>query len=205
MYYRRSTRLPLTLAVLIFSAVFGVAVGINQRQMRSPQNPSVDSTQIISTALPSTPIPLTQTPDIRRYSLFVPSLGITARLIHLSISGGKWNVDGLANNVGHLTGTAWFEEIPTGNVVLAGHVEMRDGQPGIFARLHEVPLGETIVIRSDDDTRHYRVIAAYETGPDDLAPLYATNTEILTLITCGDYDFLANNYQSRLIVVAERI
>jgi LPXTG-site transpeptidase (sortase) family protein len=205
MYYRRSTRLPLTLAVLIISTIFGAAVVINQVQMSSPQNPGVDSTQITLTVLPSTLIPITETPDIKRYSLFVPSLGITARLIHLSISGGRWNVDGLASNVGHLTGTAWFEDVPTGNVVLAGHVEMRDGQPGIFARLHEVPLGETIVIRSNEDTRHYRVIASYETVPDDLAPLYATNTEILTLITCGDYDFLANSYQSRLIVVAERI
>ena len=205
MYHRRSTRLPLTLVVLLLSIGFGVAVGINQMQMASSQRQPAGDLQPSSTALPDLLIPVTPTPDMQRYSLFVPSLGITARLIHLSISGGRWNVEGLGNNVGHLMGTSWFEDVPAGNVVLAGHVELSDGQPGIFARLNEVPLGETIVIRSNDETRRYRIIASYETAPSDLGPLYTTQTEILTLITCGDYDFLADTYHSRLIVVAERI
>ncbi len=205
MYHRRAKRLPLTLVVLLLSIGFGAAVGINQVQTASLQRQPASDLQTPSTSLPDALTPPTPTPDVQRYSLFVPSLGITARLIHLTISGGRWSVEGLGNNVGHLMGTSWFEDVPTGNVVLAGHVELSDGQPGIFARLHEVPVGEIIVVRSNDETRRYRIVASYETVPDDLGPLYATPTEMLTLITCGDYDFLANHYDSRLIVVAERI
>ena len=117
MYQRRSTRLPLTLVVLLLSVGFGAAVSINQMQLTSQRQPTSD----VQTPSTSTD-PLTSpssTPDIQRYSLFVPSLGITARLIHLSISGGTWNVEGLGNNVGHLMGTSWFQDVPTGNVVLA--------------------------------------------------------------------------------------
>jgi LPXTG-site transpeptidase (sortase) family protein len=199
-----STRLPITLTVLLFSAVFGVAATINQLKNATP---TIEELQI-QPVLPSEAgleILPTAIHEAERYSMFVPALGLTARLIHLSISDGAWNVDGLGENVGHLIGTSWFDRMPSGNIVLAGHVELRDGRPGSFARLDEVPLGEIIVIRSDSETRRYRVIASYETEPSDLSPLYPSQREILTLITCSDYDFWANSYHTRLIVVAERI
>jgi LPXTG-site transpeptidase (sortase) family protein len=199
----RPTRVSLLLTVVTVSAVVGIAVGLNQlhtastgNQPNHPATPSLEAPVAAPTATSLPPL---------HFSLFVPSLGITGRVIHLPITDGSWNVDALGDNVGHLLGTSWFRDARPGNVVLAGHVELRDGRRGIFSQLHDLALGETIVILSETEIRRYRVMASYETTPSDLSPLYPTQREILTLITCSDYDFLANSYHPRLIVVAERI
>ena len=118
---------------------------------------------------------------------------------------GSWNVSRLGNNIGHLEGTSWLPD--DGNVVLSGHVELAGGERGIFANLHELTVGERVVIQHDGVDYHYDIVSVGITEPTDLAPLYPTNDGInrLTLITCGSYDFLSNSYLERVIVVAEQV
>jgi sortase (surface protein transpeptidase) len=50
------------------------------------------------------------------------------------------------------------------------------------------------------------VTEAYEVEVTDMAPVYPTTTDRITLITCdtGSYNASTGNYNKRLIVVAER-
>jgi len=136
-------------------------------------------------------------------SIFIPTAGIYASIIRVFLENGSWNVDNLGNNVGHLEGTAWMGPAP-GNIVLSGHVELRDGSPGVFAHIDELQVGALVVLKQGEEERRYAVTEIRVVEPTDLTPIYPTTTDRLTLITCGDYDFIRNVYQERIVVVAER-
>lgn len=135
--------------------------------------------------------------------LVVPGAGINQMIVTAFLDGTSWDVSRLGRNVGHLQGTAWFNQ--GSNVVLSGHVEMSDGRRGIFADLDRVQIGDVIIVDETGQTIQYRVSDIYTTTPDDLKPIYPTTTERLTLITCENYDFLRDQYNERLIIVADRV
>jgi len=197
--------LVMMMVVILVGVVSGVLVTIRQTTV-SP----LTATLQITPATPSvisinTPILPTLRPELPRYSLYIPSLGKTGQITHLPLEGSSWDVQSLGNNVGHLIGTAWFDDAEAGNVVLAGHVELRDGKQGIFAGLNTLPIGDTFTIYNGEVSRHYVIESSYETDPSDLTPLYWSSDAIVTLITCSDYDLLGNEYLSRYIVVARMI
>lgn len=136
-------------------------------------------------------------------TIFIPRAGIISTVIEAYLDGQSWDISQLRTNVGHLEGTSWIDE--PGNVVLSGHVEMADGRPGVFANLSELVLDDLIVIKSDEREIQYVVTEKYITIPTDLTPLYPTDTERLTLITCDSYDFLSNSYLERMVIIAEPI
>ena len=137
-------------------------------------------------------------------NIFIPAAGILAPIIQVYLDGVSWNVDNLGANVGHLEGTAWMGAGP-GNIVLSGHVEMRDGSAGVFASIDDLNAGDLIVLTEGTEARNYSVTAVYSVAPDDLSPVYPSTSDKLTLITCDGYDFLRNAYTERVIVIAERI
>ena len=195
--------MPLVI-VLMMSGVFGVVLVMDQMQTPPPQ--AAQPSQAANTAATAAePVPASAATQYPAYSLYIPALEITGRVVHLTLDGGSWSVQGLGNNIGHLIGTSWFDDEVRGNIVLVGHVELRDGKQGIFSGLNRVPIGETIIVRNGNQSRRYRIEASYKTEPDDLAPLYPSSNEIITLITCDDYDFFSNTYLSRHIVVASLI
>lgn len=105
--------------------------------------------------------------------------------------------------IGRLYGTAQLGA--SGNSALAAHVELANGSAGVFARLHELEIGDQItLILPDGATVVYLVTERYVTHIQDLTPLYPTNDDRLTLITCHTFDQLRNAYTERLIVVAAR-
>jgi LPXTG-site transpeptidase (sortase) family protein len=195
--------MPLVIVVMM-SGVFGVVLVMDQMQSEPPEaaQPSQASNATPTVAEPVLVSMATQRPT---YSLYIPALEVTGRVVHLTVDGASWSVQGLGNNIGHLIGTSWFDDEVRGNIVLVGHVELRDGKQGIFAGLNGVPIGETIVVRSGNQSRRYRIDVSYKTEPDDLAPLFPSSQEIITLITCDDYDFFSNTYLSRHIVVASLV
>jgi LPXTG-site transpeptidase (sortase) family protein len=137
-------------------------------------------------------------------TLFIPAAGVFAPITRVYLDGFSWDVSNLGLNVGHLQGTAWMDSGP-GNIVLSAHVEMRDGSGGPFSTLHELAVGDLIILRRGEDERRYSVIEVYSVEPDDLTPVYPTTSERLTLITCDDYDFFRDMYATRTVVVAERL
>ncbi|MBZ0302061.1 MAG: sortase [Anaerolineae bacterium] len=134
---------------------------------------------------------------------YAPTAGIASSVIEAYLNGTSWDVAELGFSIGHLQGTAWLN-VP-GNIVLAGHVEMADGRAGIFARLNSLNIGDPVTLSQAGEERTYQVTQKFETAPDDLAVLYPSQSEQLTLITCSNYDFLKDTYATRYVVIAERV
>jgi LPXTG-site transpeptidase (sortase) family protein len=134
--------------------------------------------------------------------LHVPTQGISTNVIDAYLNATSWDVTNLGMNVGHLQGTGWVEH--PGNIVLAGHVELRDGRAGIFRTIGQLQVGDPILLELPEEQRTYTVRQVLETDPGDMTPVAPTLTDQLTLITCGAYDFLSDTYQVRVVIVAER-
>ncbi|MFW5691795.1 MAG: sortase [Chloroflexota bacterium] len=141
---------------------------------------------------------------VQNAQIIIPSIAVNAPVVQTYLDGVSWDVSTLGMNVGHLQGTSWMSEIP-GNIVLSGHVEMRDGRQGVFSGLDNLQPGDLIILQEGDVERRYVVVSIGETAPDDLAPVRPTLDERLTLITCDAYDFFSDSYLERTVVVATPI
>lgn len=206
--------------------IIGVLVGVGYLVYDNFLNqdgdaPAPQPTQVDVAQQPAQPTPIPQSntvsdettptnntnsqPDIPQgTTLFIPSAGIYADIVQVYVDdSGSWDVSHLGLNVGHLQGTQWLGH--PGNVVLSGHVELGDGRKGVFATLNEVKLGDIIVVQQDGQEWRYEVTEIGTTTPDDLTPVYPTQNDQLTLITCGSYDFFQDSYLERTVVVAQRV
>jgi LPXTG-site transpeptidase (sortase) family protein len=185
--------------------VIMIAIGIVAGLVYFIQDNPAASIIVESTAtpLPTTATPPTATLEIPEYRLFVPSLGIYTSVVEIFRHNTAWDISFLGNNAGHLEGTASMDT--SGNIVLAGHVERADGSRAVFSQLGDLALGELVVLQIPSGERRYQVTEVKTVEPSDLSALYPTTTERITLITCSDYDFVQGTYESRIVVVAERI
>lgn len=134
--------------------------------------------------------------------IFIATAGINEAIIESTLDENGWRVSHLENRVGHLEGTGWLGT--PGNIVLAGHVELKDGRPGIFAKIGNLQKGDVITLTENGMSYEYAVVEVKVVESDDLSVVYPTETERVTLITCTGYDFLNNTYEQRIVVVAER-
>ena len=105
------------------------------------------------------------------------------------------------------------------NAVFAGHVDWqtstRQPIPGVFYRLRELEIGDSITITLEDGQKlSYRVTGnvatAYE-DPNVLKAMDYTSKEVITMITCGGTWLktgqgpFGGNYSHRVLVRAERV
>lgn len=118
---------------------------------------------------------------------------------------------------------AWYDfSAPPGqgsNAVFSGHVDWQTRQgdpiPGVFYRLREMEIGDTIEVVLEDGTQlEYRVTGNVATPYDDpnvIKAMQPTNRDVITLITCGGTwlrdpsEKFGGNYSHRIIVRAERV
>ncbi len=224
MYGRRSNRPPFWI-MLILAAIAGVAFWWWDRG-QYPEDPTAEialesaeevPTQDAQSFAPAptaeavtledglpTPVALAGRSEVPTgTTLFIPNAAIYSDVIQAYLNGQSWDISQLRQRVGHLEGTAWIDR--PGNVVLSGHVELSDGRPGIFAQLETLSPNDVIMLESQGQQHTYYVTDVYRTTPDDLTPLQPTSsTHRLTLITCGEYDWVSDRYEERVIVVAER-
>lgn len=214
MYRRRSnTSFRSLLTLILLGMIGGIAFLIydglrtsNTTSIPPRVQPTDNPTRVVVQVSTDIPLPTstpTAAPVPETLSLLIPSLAINAPVIDVYLVDGIWDVSLLGANVGHLQGTARVGE--AGNVVLSGHVELRDGTKGVFGFLDQANIGDRIIVRRGNIQYQYVVTDVYVTTPDDLTPVYPTSTPRLTLITCGNYDFFSNQYLERTIVVAEPI
>lgn len=197
----------------LFVALLGVLIGVylvQQNITPTPESaiplaltplPATPTAQAVSMTA-STPTP-TANPDLPPdTTLFIPSIDVAAPIIQVYLDGWSWDISNLGRRIGHLQGTS----LPTaqGNVILSAHVEMADGQPGIFAPLKDIQLADEVLLQYGGSIYRYAVTEMYVAASDDFTPIDAT-TDRLTLITCGPYDFASNSYPERFVVVAERV
>ena len=139
-------------------------------------------------------------------SLEIPAIGVkTGELDDLGLTpSGAMDVPEGASTAG------WFALSPVpgevGPSVLAAHVNY-DGVPGVFARLHEMKVGDTAVVRRSDGTpvrfTAYRV-ERFSKSAFPTAEVYGnTAGPELRLITCGgDFDRAAHSYRDNVVVFA---
>jgi LPXTG-site transpeptidase (sortase) family protein len=150
--------------------------------------------------------------------LAIPKLYLDAPIITMGLDGeGNPQVPDRPDQV------AWYNFAAApgqkSNAVLSGHVDWqtqsRQPIPGVFYRLRELDLGDTITITLEDGTKlDYRVTGnvatAYE-DPNISKAMSHTSKEVVTLITCGGTWIktgrgqFGGSYSHRVLVRAERI
>ena len=203
------------ISTFLVVVLLGIAVGVGYllREGSSAVPPdfgvpvaSPQPTELL-TIEPIVITPTAATPAAREItqgaSFYAPTMGLTADIVETYLDGVSWDVTDLGANVGHLEGTAWLDA--PGNVVLAGHVEMRDGRAGIFAQLNNLQIGDPIMLYQNDGAHVYEVRQKFITEPDDMTVVYPSTTARLTLITCSAYDFLQDAYLERYVVIADLV
>ena len=220
MYRRRGSSGIPTIVIVIF---LGLAVGVvyllfdrglpglapmSETVAPLPTVPTTDIDTAVPTANPTLVAEADTQPEIASEitdgaRFLAPTAGINSHVVESYLNGESWDVADLGAQVGHLQGTAWTHQ--PGNIVLAGHVEMADGRAGIFAGIDQMSIGDPLYLQQDGEERVYQVTQLFHTEPDDLTVLYPSQTEQLTLVTCSNYDFFADEYRDRFIVIAERV
>jgi LPXTG-site transpeptidase (sortase) family protein len=152
----------------------------------------------------ATPTLLPGTYDLHSAQLIIPSVAVNTPIIQVYLRNATWDVSTLGTYAGHLQGTTWLSGV-RGNIVLSGHVEMRDGRQGVFAGLDKIEVGALIILQQGESNRRYQVTEITSVAPTDLEPVRPTESERLTLITCDDYDFFSDAYLNRTVIIAEPI
>lgn len=140
--------------------------------------------------------------------LLIPSIGVDAPVVTLGVRD-----DGTMDSPDGPDPVAWYTFSPTpgnpGNAVFAGHRDWHTGVVGVFWRLGDVSVGDSIaVVLADGRTIEYTVkesrqIVESEVPIDQIVG--QTADEIITLITCeGSFDAESHDYDRRRIVWAAR-
>lgn len=137
--------------------------------------------------------------------LVIPSLGIRTAITTLPLDGGSWATDPDEPLPGHLQGTVWLDDV--GNIVLSGHAGLSDGNLGIFHNLDTVELGDDIFLQDVGITKHYVVVSILSVSHHDVRPLFPTDFNQLTLLTCHELSSSTaqGNCDERLVIVADEV
>lgn len=141
--------------------------------------------------------------------LRISSIGATSSLVPLGL-----NADQTISvpPVSRPMQASWYKFGPppgaAGPAVVLGHVN-GNGQPGIFARLHETKPGDEVTVSRADGSTAIFTITRLEQLSKDGFPTEAIygdlpgNTSELRLITCGgSFDPAARSYRDNIIAFA---
>ena len=135
----------------------------------------------------------------------VPIVGVAEeKLLLRDWTGLENDIQGaLRNGVVHYPGTPQPNQ--SGNFVLTGHSSYFPWDPGrfkdVFAVLHNVVVGDEILVYHDMQKYRYKVEESFTITPDQISVLGDSGDNRLTLITCTP---IGTNLK-RLIVVAKPV
>jgi sortase A len=122
--------------------------------------------------------------------LLIPSLALDTPVKEVFVVDGAWQVADYAAGYLHDTGLPG----DPGNTVLAGHAGLRGG---VFRDLGALAAGADIYLDAGGWRYHYRVRGSQSVWPAQVEVLAPTETAVLTLLTCTNWD------TQRLVVVAD--
>jgi LPXTG-site transpeptidase (sortase) family protein len=93
---------------------------------------------------------------------------------------------------------------------MAGHLDYVDYGPAVFYRLKEASMGDELQLQLvDGSVARYRVtgVTSYDEATAPVQEIVGpTDTEVVTLITCGgSFDPASREYDKRVVLRAERI
>jgi LPXTG-site transpeptidase (sortase) family protein len=133
-------------------------------------------------------------------TLEVPVLKLKLPVVGLPRKDNTWDVTWLLNQAGWLEGSA-FPGF-SGNSVLTSHVTLPYGQPGPFADLHKLKLGDKAFVHAFGNLYVYEIKSIEKMDATKPSILPHEGKPWLTLITCADYDEQTGTYLKRLVVKA---
>jgi LPXTG-site transpeptidase (sortase) family protein len=76
---------------------------------------------------------------------------------------------------------------------------------GPFRHLDELPMGEVIILYTEQNIYTYQVSERKITDDGDMSVIEPTDNSQISLITCIDWDDATKTYLNRLVVVADLI
>jgi sortase A len=140
--------------------------------------------------------------------IVIPSISVDAAIEKVALTD-----DGAMDTPKLPLDAGWYELGPrpgeTGSAAIAGHVDWYDGETGVFADLHKLKSGDTIIVRDEEgadvsfvvrESRKYDAAA-------DAKDIFGSNdgNAHLSIITCtGSWDTRAGQYTKRLVVFADK-
>ncbi len=137
----------------------------------------------------------------------IPSINVDTNIEEVgNDKEGRMDVPKDADN------TAWYKPgfLPgqTGNAVLAGHYDKKDGSPAVFWDLNKLQKGDKITVIDDKGEKQTFSVIKLAKYPYDNFPLKEvfgdSEKPMLNLITCqGTWNDKSNTYAERLVVYAQ--
>lgn len=174
------------------------------------RSPSALSTRAI--AVPPVAVPAASPSHAYHESTVADPQRMTISSINLSASVVPVGLqpDGSLAAPGDFSQAGWYTggtpPGAPGPSVIVGHVDSHLG-PAVFFRLHELVLGESIVIETANNATLTFIVERIEQHPKDRFPtteVYGpTNQRALRLITCGgEFDRAARSYRDNIVIFA---
>lgn len=154
----------------------------------------------------------TSTPIVAEGGALLPTRLIIARIgVDAGVQKVGVNAKGNMGVPSNYTDVAWYQYGTApgqlGSAVMDGHVDNGLSLPGVFKRLAEVRVGDTLNVRREDGSMlHFRVdeVNSYPTSEVPLERVFnRKDAARLVLITCaGDWVKEEKTYDTRLVVYA---
>lgn len=165
----------------------------------------------VPTAIPTRPAPQAPAttpnlpPPTGGRQLIIPSIGVNSAITTFYLDGVSWAIDPWEHAAGHFQGTAWLNT--TGNMAIGAHSEYPNGQPGLFASLYNIGIGDEIYVRDGGTQRRYVVVNILTVDYRDLSVIYPTSHNRVTLVTCDIPSYVAEQgiYYERLVIHADEV
>ena len=141
-------------------------------------------------------------PAAKEYErLIIPTLKVNGGVVSIPYSKLTWDLTTLGQDI------AVLNDIPRqtteNNIVIAGHVTVRNGSNGPFRYLWKLNPGDKIILHDDQFVYTYIVRDQVLVYPDNISVLADTSHPQLTLITCHTWDEETLSYLRRLVVFAD--
>ncbi|HZW03105.1 MAG TPA: class F sortase [Anaerolineaceae bacterium] len=166
----------------------------------TPPSPTLAPTTPALTETPT--VAPTEAPVVPEGRLLIPTLGIDQSILPVPVIDGDWDVSGLTGEIGWLetTGAKPFDHYA---MVFASHVTLPEPYgPGPFHQLRTLEAGDEIRFRTAEAEYIYWVDGRDIVPPDSVDRLFLADGEKIVLVTCSDWNYLAQQYDYRLVVEA---
>jgi LPXTG-site transpeptidase (sortase) family protein len=139
-------------------------------------------------------------------NLTIPAIDINTNIKSVGITKtGEMEVPDNIIDVG------WYKFGPypgeNGSAVIDGHFDGKNGEPGVFADLYKLKVGDKLYVKDDKGTTNNFVVREkriYDPGQanDVFSP---SSSSHLNLITCdGLWDGIKKSYNKRLVIFTDK-
>lgn len=133
--------------------------------------------------------------------LLIPSLKVNGKLHSIPYSELTWDLTTLGQDL------ALLEDIPgranENNIVIAGHITVRNGSNGPFRYLWKLNPGEKVILQDDRFVYTYVVREQILVYPEQSSVIADSENPQLTLITCHTWNEETLSYLRRLVIFAD--